>query len=179
MKQNYSRNLTRMALVAALLCILGPLTLPIPFSPVPISLIHIGIYLGVYALGARQATVAVLLYLLIGAAGLPVFSGFGGGLQKLAGPTGGYLIGYLFLAIVGGLFVDREKGRPRDALGLLLGNACMYALGTIWLSLQTGLGAWAALLAGVIPYLPLDAIKFFAALAAGPKVRRTLRKQKK
>ena len=82
------------AVMAAITCILGPLSIPIPISPVPISLTNLAIYLTVCLLGWKFGTISYLIYLLIGIAGLPVFSGFSSGFAKLLGPTGGYLIGY-------------------------------------------------------------------------------------
>ena len=83
--------LTTTAIMTAVMCILGPLSIPI--GPVPITLTNLAIYLAMYILGTKRGSAAVCLYLLIGLAGLPVFSGFTGGPGKLLGPTGGYLIG--------------------------------------------------------------------------------------
>ena len=96
------------AVVAAVLCVVGPWSIPI--GPVPLSLATLIISLGVYVLGAKLAAASVLVYLLLGAVGLPVFSNYGAGLAKVAGPTGGYLVGYLALALVGGWFVERFHG---------------------------------------------------------------------
>lgn len=79
------------ALMAAVTCILAPLSVPI--GPVPISLTNFAIYLSLYLLDWKKGTLSYLIYLLLGLVGLPVFSGFTGGLAKLAGPTGGYIIG--------------------------------------------------------------------------------------
>ena len=87
------------AVMAAITCILGPLSIPIPVSPVPISLTNLAIYLTVCLLGWKFGTISYLIYLLIGIAGLPVFSGFSSGFAKLLGPTGGYLIGFIPMAI--------------------------------------------------------------------------------
>ena len=78
------------ALMTALMCALGPLSIPI--GPVPISLTNFVIYIAIYLLGTKSGTISYCLYLLIGMVGLPVFSGYSGGLSKLAGPTGGYLM---------------------------------------------------------------------------------------
>ena len=80
------------ALMAAVTCILAPLSVPI--GPVPISLTNFAIYLSLYLLDWKKGTLSYLIYLLLGLVGLPVFSGFTGGLAKLAGPTGGYIIGW-------------------------------------------------------------------------------------
>lgn len=97
-------TLTLTALMAAMLCVLGPLSIPI--GPVPLSLATLVIYLSVYLLGWKWGLVSVVVYLLVGMSGVPVFSGFGGGLGRLLGPTGGYLIGYLPLAALSGLGCD-------------------------------------------------------------------------
>ena len=95
------------ALMAAAMCVLGPLTVPI--GAIPISLANFVICLTAWLLGPKFGTLSVAVYLLIGLVGVPVFSGYGAGIAKLAGPTGGYLVGYLLLAFIGGLFID-ERG---------------------------------------------------------------------
>ena len=87
------------ALMAAVMCVLGPLTVPI--GAVPISLANFVICLTAWLLGPKFGTLSVAVYLCIGLIGVPVFSGYGAGLAKLAGPTGGYLVGYLLLALIG------------------------------------------------------------------------------
>lgn len=82
-----TKRLTLIGLSAALLCILGPLSIPLPVSPVPITLTNFAVYIIIYILGMHSGTVSVLIYLCLGAVGLPVFSAFSGGLGKLAGPT--------------------------------------------------------------------------------------------
>ena len=87
----------RMALIGvmtAVTCIMGPLSIPLPFSPVPISFTNLAIYLAAYVLGMKACTISYLIYMLLGMVGIPVFSGFTGGPAKLAGPTGGYIIGF-------------------------------------------------------------------------------------
>ena len=92
------------AVMAAVLCVLGPLTVPI--GAVPISLANFVICLTAWLLGPKFGTLSVVIYLALGAIGIPVFSGYGAGLAKLAGPTGGYLVGYLLLAFIGGMFIE-------------------------------------------------------------------------
>ena len=88
------------AVMAAVLCVLGPLTVPI--GAIPISLANLVICLTAWLLGPKFGTLSVAIYLALGVVGLPVFSGYGAGLAKVAGPTGGYLVGYLLLAFIGG-----------------------------------------------------------------------------
>ncbi len=161
--------------MAAILCILGPLSLPLPFSPVPISLTMIGIYLAVYAVGMWKGTVAVCLYLLLGLVGLPVFSGFSGGPAKLLGPTGGYLIGFLFTALISGFFIDRFwKNRLVSILGMILGIGVAYVFGTVWLAYVAGMTFSQALAAGVIPYVGFDLIKIIILAIVGPELKKVL-----
>ena len=165
--------------MTAVICILGPMSLMIPISPVPISLANLAICLSIVILGMRLGTLSCVLYLLIGLIGLPVFSGFSGGIGKLAGPTGGYLIGYLFLSLIGGFFVERFSGkgfeqRAVQGLGLLVGTAVLYAFGTAWLAYMAGMNFAEALAAGVLPFIPGDLVKIFLTLLVGPEVRTRL-----
>ena len=119
------------AVMAAVLCVLGPLTVPI--GAIPISLANFVICLTAWLLGPKFGTLSVVIYLAIGLIGVPVFSGYGAGLAKVAGPTGGYLVGYLLLAFIGGLFIEKSNGQPVvSAVGLVLGDAACYVLGTAW-----------------------------------------------
>ena len=146
------------AVMAAVLCVLGPLTVPI--GAVPISLANFVICLTAWLLGPKFGTLSVVLYLALGTIGIPVFSGYGAGIAKLAGPTGGYLVGYLLLAFIGGLFIEKSKGQPViSGIGLVLGDAACYVLGTIWFMVLTGLDLPTSLTYCVIPYLPGDVIK--------------------
>ena len=167
------KTMTTVALITAVICVLGPLAIPI--GPVPISLGVLGILLGVYILGARKGTLACLLYLLIGLVGLPVFSGFTGGAAKLLGPTGGYLIGYIPLALIAGCFVDRfYQNIPVQVFGMILGIAVLYLFGTVWLAHQADLTFGAALAAGVLPFIPFDLGKLAVSVVLGRAVRNAL-----
>ena len=99
------KDMTLTAVMAALICIAGPLT--IAAGPVPLSLATFAVMLAGTVLGKKWGTAAAGLYLLIGIIGIPVFSGFSGGFQKLAGVTGGYLVGYLPCAFLAGLGAER------------------------------------------------------------------------
>lgn len=171
-------DLTMIALMAAVLCILGPLSLPI--GPIPISLATLVIYVTVVFLGMVKGTISCLLYLCIGLIGLPVFSGFSGGPGKMFGPTGGYLFGYLVLALIAGFFVDRFKeSRVMYAVGMVVGTAVMYAIGTVWLAYQMHLGPIAAMSAGVFPFLIGDAGKIALAVIFAPMIKSQMDKVRK
>lgn len=168
-------QMTATALMTAVTCILAPMSLPIPISPVPISLTNLVIYFMAYVLGAKLSLVSYVLYLLLGMVGLPVFSGFTGGLAKLVGPTGGYLIGFIFLAPIAGFFVEKFPNKIyMHVIGMVLGTAICYIFGTVWLAEQLGRTFMEGLAVGVIPYLPGDTVKIILAIIIGPQIRRSL-----
>ena len=168
-------QLTAAALMTALMCILGPLSIPI--GAVPISFTNLVIYIAVYLLGTRLGTISYLVYLLLGTAGLPVFSGYSGGLAKLAGPTGGYLVGFIFMAIISGIFLKKSHYKQLfSILGMVIGTLIAYLFGTIWFVLEAGCTLWYALTVCVFPFLIGDAIKILLASNVGLLIRNTLSK---
>ncbi|MGN0401193.1 MAG: biotin transporter BioY [Acetatifactor sp.] len=175
--KNTTKNLVLIALMAAIICILGPLSIPLPGGLVPISLTNLAIYFTLYIIGMKRGTVSYLVYLFIGLVGLPVFSGFSGGAGKFFGPTGGYLIGFIFLAVIAGLFIDKWPDNLfLCILGMILGTAVCYVFGTAWLAYQAGYSFRVALAAGVIPFLPGDTIKILLAAFLGPQIRKRIKK---
>lgn len=172
-KRFTTKQMALTGVMTAVICIIGPFAIPMPFSPVPISFTNLAIYFTVYVLGTKLGTLSYLIYLLLGFAGLPVFSGFTGGVAKLAGPTGGYLLGFIFMSIIAGYFIEKFTGKVAlHVIGMILGTMVCYIFGTLWLSGQLGLSFAAGLGTGVLPYLPGDAVKIFLAVMMGPKLRR-------
>ncbi len=172
-----TKQMALIGVMTAVTCILGPIAIPLPISPVPISFTNLAIYLTVYVLGMKAGTISYLVYLLVGFAGLPVFSGFTGGVGKLAGPTGGYLVGFIFMAAIAGWMIDHFQGKYMiHVLGMVIGTMVCYVFGTIWLAGQLGISFTAGLGVGVIPYLPGDAAKIILAVLVGPKLRKEIRR---
>lgn len=181
MKKLTTYQLTLTALMTAVTCILGPMSLVIPVSPVPISFTNLVIYLTVMILGTKLGTISYLIYLLLGLVGLPVFSGFSGGVGKLLGPTGGYLIGFIFMALICGFFDDKFPGKEMKdrglrIFGMILGTLVDYLFGTLWLAYSAGMGFYAALGAGVLPFIPGDLVKILITAAIGPVICDRIRK---
>lgn len=171
-------TITLIGVMTAVTCVMGPLSVPLPFSPVPISLTNLAVYIAIYVLGMKKGVLSYLVYLLIGLIGLPVFSSFSGGAGKLFGPTGGYLIGFLFMAVICGWFIEQWSTKMYLCFtGMVLGTAVCYLFGTLWLSYQAGMSFWAALAAGVLPFIPGDIAKIIIAMIAGPQIRRRLQKE--
>jgi len=158
------------AMLAAVMCILGPISLPI--GPVPISLTNMVIFFTVTLLGCKYGTISTAIYVLIGIAGLPVFSGYSGGMAKLMGPTGGFIVGFILLAFVSGFFIDLAKGKKSVIIfGLVLGAAIDYVCGTAWFVFLTKSSVLHALAICVFPFLIGDAIKIFIAVYAGEMLK--------
>ena len=166
-----TKQMVLIAPMTAVTCVLGPLSIPLPFSPVPISLTNFAIFLAIFVLGMKSGTISFIIYLLLGAVGVPVFSSFRGGFQVLAGPTGGYLIGFIFLALIMGFALDHfDRKLVPTIIGMIIGMAVCYAFGTVWLAKLLSLSFKEGLMMGVIPYLAGDAAKIIIAAIVGPKL---------
>lgn len=169
-------RLVLISLVTAITCILAPMSIPIPLSLVPISLTNLILLLGLYVLDWKDALVSYVVYLLIGLTGIPVFSGFSGGPAKLAGPTGGYLVGFIFLILIAGLSMKFFHGRPILIItGIIIGFLVTNLIGTLWLAVQMHISFAAALSFGVLPYLPGDCVKIVIAVMIGPMLQKRIR----
>lgn len=177
MKKLSLYQMVKIALLAAILCILGPISFPLAISPVPISLGILGIALAVVILPTTESVISILIYILLGLVGLPVFSKYTGGFGVLAGPTGGYIIGYILLALIAGIIIKKtNRNIVFMCLGMLLGLAVCYAFGTAWLAVAASMTFGEALAAGVIPFIPVDLIKFAIAIIVGLPVHKAIQK---
>ena len=169
--KTYAITLT--ALMTAVTCILAPLSIPI--GPVPISFTNLAIYLSLYLLGWKRGTISYLIYLLIGLIGLPVFSGFTGGPAKLAGPTGGYIIGFIAMAIIAGLVIDHFHKPWIQLIGMIVGTIVCYIFGTAWFCSVAKSTVAGALAICVFPFIPADLVKMVIAMIIGPMIKKRIR----
>jgi biotin transport system substrate-specific component len=153
-------------------------TLPLPFTPVPLTLQNFGVLLVGLTLGARAGFAAMVLYLLEGAAGLPVFNPAGpGGIAQLLGPTGGYLMAYPLVAGLAGLVIDLGKRTfARAALSGLLAEILLFASGIGWLAVLTHSFSQAARF-GLYWFLSAEIIKVMFAAALAIRIRRSPKAQ--
>ena len=166
---------------AALIVAGSYVSVPLPMTPVPVALQSLFVLLAALILGPKAGTLAVALFLAMGAIGLPVFAGGRGGPAHFFGPTGGYLLGYLPAAAVCGLLSQwgRRSGSIRvrtliDAGAAAVGTAVLYACGVTVLAGVTGMTAPAAIAAGAVPFLIGDGVKIAVAAAVAPRVRERL-----
>ncbi len=171
-KQIENKRIAYIGLMTAVLCILGPIAMPIFLSPVPVSFVMFGAYLVSYILGKKEAVICMVMYVFAGIIGLPVFSNFEGGIGKLLGPTGGYIIGYILLVAIGSYGIEKAKGKIGfEIISMILGTAVCYLLGTIWLANYLKMTFFDALMIGVVPYVVADFIKMILAIILGRKIK--------
>ena len=142
-----TRTLTMTALMTAVICIFAPISIPIPISPVALTLGTFAMYLTAYVLPPRQALAAIGLYLLLGAAGLPVFSGYTAGLSRF------------------------PRNIPAQMGGLFLATIINYMLGTAWMAHLTNTTFLQSLPMGALVFLPLDIVKIIIACLLGNRIR--------
>ncbi len=163
-------------LFAALLAVFSQISIPLPFSPVPLSLGVLAVFLIGGLLPPRLALGSVLAYLAMGVVGIPVFAGFLAGPGRLLGPTGGYLVAYPLMALLVSWGQTRQKTVGFFSLAgwMVLSLGACYLLGTLWMTAYTGQGAWAVLGMAVFPFLPLDLCKALAGAALCLRLRRSL-----
>ena len=195
MMKNKIQNLTGIALMAAILCVVGPLIIPIGI--VPISLTNMVIYLSILLWEQKKACISVIIYLLIGLVGVPVFSGFGAGVGKLFGPTGGYLLGYLLLSWISGMILKKLKRKDQNMLNcctkynkekihrfvkvgkemaaLVTGTIGLYIFGTFWLMFQSNMTFENALFVGVLPFIAFDIIKMILAISLADSIKKRVK----
>ena len=169
-----SSNQLRMMVYASLFAALTAVGafVAIPIGPVPIVLQNMFVFLAGLLLGSRWGLASVGVYLLAGACGLPVFAGGLGGIGRIVGPTGGYLIGYLPAVFLIGKIANRTPPRVLfDVLAMICGSVALYACGIAWLKILTGMTVTKALAVGMFPFLIGDAIKIAAAAAIAKALR--------
>lgn len=168
-------DIALIAMFTAILVVCSWISIP---AAVPFTLQTFGVFLAVGVLGGKRGTLTVLVYMLLGIIGVPVFAGFSGGIGCLLGSTGGYIIGFLFSALLMWLMEYLlEKKNWVLILSMILGILICYLFGTIWFMLvyarNTGaIGFWTALTWCVIPYIIPDGIKIGLAFALSIKLKK-------
>ncbi len=173
MKNTVTRKLMYCALLAALTAVCAWLVIPI--GPVPISLSTFAVMLCGLLLGWKYGVIAVAVYILLGLAGVPVFTGFRAA-AALVGPTGGYIVGYLPYAALAGLPVPSlQNSFWGRCLLLALGTLVCYALGTAWFMYSSGRALAESLGLCVLPFLPGDAAKIALSAFLAPRLRKAIK----
>ena len=165
---------TYIALFAALIAVCAFITIPMPLPFISFTLQTFGVFAALGILGGKDGTTAVAVYILLGAIGVPVFSGFRGGFGVLIGPTGGYIAGFLGAALVYWLMTARKNTTARKIAGMAVGMFVCYLFGTLWYVFATGVGLAgfiAATAKCVLPFIVPDAMKCVLAFWLAKKIR--------
>ncbi|MEW6663450.1 MAG: biotin transporter BioY [Bacillota bacterium] len=170
------RSLILVSLFAAVTSVLAQVSIPVPFSPVPITGQTFAVFLAGAILGSRLGAMSILVYMLLGAIGLPVFAQAKAGIGVIVGYTGGYLFGFVAGAYILGKIVEghSQAGYWRILAGMVACLVIVYTLGAIQLALVLGWPMQKAVMIGVVPYLPLDGLKMALAAGVALSVRRSL-----
>ncbi|MBB5182835.1 biotin transporter BioY [Catenisphaera adipataccumulans] len=173
-----TREIVLCAMMAAVIAVLAPLSIPLS-GGVPISLATFAVMLAGAVLGPKYGTISTVVYLVLGAVGVPVFAGYTSGFGILAGPTGGYLIGYLPLAFCTGWFHENfSKQKYGLIVGMLVGEVILYVIGTVWFMFVNQTGLMQSLVWCVFPFIPGDIAKIIAVMILTPLLQKAVHLQK-
>lgn len=158
------------AIMTAITAVLAQVSIPLPMM-VPMTMQTFAVTLAGILLGARRGAVSMVIYLLLGAAGVPVFTGFKGGLQSLVGPTGGFLLSFPIMAYIIGKGVELRKKKGMFTLFLIMGTVVNYIVGVGMYCIVMESSVWTAVAACVLPFIPTAVIKAVLAAVLGLKLR--------
>ena len=170
-----TRELVLVGLFAAITAVCAQISIPLPFTTVPFTLQVFAVCLAGAILGKRLGAMSLVIYLLVGAVGVPVFAGFSGGLSKIAGASGGYLLSYPIAAFIIGYVFEKRQDFTVRFIAMLIGLVIIYTLGVTQLKF-VGNYPWAtAFIYGAAPFIVLDIAKAFLATLVSSAVIRSLR----
>lgn len=148
------------ALFAALTSVLSQISIPLPFTPVPINLATVSVFMAGGLLGAKEGAISQAIYVIIGAIGVPVFANFTAGFSIVVGPTGGYIAGYIISAIIVGIIVRKLGDNIYSYIvAMSVGILGCYLVGTAWFMYLTKSELIEALFMCVVPFLFGDILK--------------------
>ena len=147
----------------------------VPMVPIPITLQILGVFITASILGAKLGTVSIIIYILLGAVGLPVFSNFTGGFGILLSPTGGFIIGFIFTALTVGIITSFKNSILTNTLAMLLGLLLCYTFGTVWYCIYANVDFITAVLICVVPFLIGDAVKIATASILVTKLKKHIK----
>ena len=181
MKKFTVKTIVLCAMFAALCCATAPISIPLP-GGVPITLQTAAVFLAALLLGPLYGFVAVLVYVLLGAVGLPVFAGFSGGIGSLVGMSGGFIMSWPFAALLAGFiyfkFGRNKKGVVKYAemiVAMLLGSVVIYVVGLTQFIFLTKMSIQASLLACMVPFIPGDLLKMVLVAIIVPVIEKAMK----
>ena len=168
-----TREMVLIAMFAAIMAVCSWISVP---TTIPFTLQTFGVFSTMNILGGKKGFFSILVYILLGAVGMPVFSGFSAGISALTSYSGGYIWGFLFLALVY-WFAEKFAGKKFivQVISLIAGMAVCYLCGTLWFMHVTKSTFLYGLSACVAPYVPFDALKLILALFVSERVKKYVR----
>lgn len=171
-----AKTITISAVFTAITIIFAQLV--IPLSHVPVSMSIIAVFLAGALLEKKYAVLVQLIYIALGVIGVPVFSNFSGGLGKLIGPTGGYILAYPIMAYVIAWILEKNQKKTFICyiLSMLAALFICYTIGTIWLAFVTKMGLYKAIFTGVIQFIAIDFIKVLLSAMLAETINKRLPK---
>lgn len=162
------------SICAALLAVLSQVSIPLPFTTVPATLQIVTITIISITLGPKLSPISVCVYILLGVIGIPVFSGFSSGISAILGPTGGYIIGFIFMSFLVG-YSSTLKHKKLSYFYCFLGLLADYILGTIQLKYSLSLTWYQSILSGVLPFIIKDIVLTTLSIPIGLKIKSLLK----
>ncbi len=167
-----TKKLIVRALFTAIICVVAPFSVVI--GPVPVTLTLFALALCAFSTGSVAAAVSTGIYILTGLVGMPVFSGFKSGIGAVASPTGGFVFSYIFVVLILGC-CSRARKKSHVAALCALSLAVCYTFGTLWYMLVTRADLPSALMLCVVPFIPFDVVKLYAAYKVSKAVRKRVK----
>lgn len=165
-----TKELILCSLFAAIIAILAQISIPLPFTTVPFTMQIFAVAMTGLILRSKLGAISVLIYLLLGGVGIPVFAQFSGGIGILLGPTGGYLLGLPLMVYIIGFVKDKSSSPLMIFLSLIIGLISVYIIGTLMFAIITGNTIYQSILYCVAPFVFVDLIKLALAYIVGSAV---------
>ena len=174
-KKLSTKDICSIALFTAVIVIMAQISIPMPMG-VPMTMQTFAITLAAVVLGAKLSTYSTLIYLLLGAVGVPVLAGFSGGLDKFVGPTGGFLISFPLMAFIIGFGVEHRKAfKGAYVVALVVGTVANYVVGVVMFCILTKSPVMTGITACVVPFIPTAILKAILASVLGFEIRKRLK----
>ena len=167
------QDICSIAIMAALTAVMAQISIPMPMG-VPMTMQTFAITLAAVILGSKKGALSILVYVLMGAVGIPVFAGFSGGIQNLIGPTGGFIISFPIMAFIIGIGVEHKDKKGMFTLMLILGTVSNYVVGVIMFCIIAKAPVWTGISACVLPFIPTAIIKAVLASVLGLQIHKRL-----
>lgn len=167
------QDICSIAIMAAITAVMAQISIPMPLG-VPMTMQTFAVTLAGVILGSKRGALSMIVYVLLGAIGVPVFAGFSGGAQYLVGATGGFLISFPLMAYLIGVGVKLKKKKGMFLLFLILGTVSNYIVGVVMFCIVTQSSVMTGITACVLPFIPTAIIKAAVASVLGLQIHRRL-----